>query len=897
MTAWTEASGASSSVSRVAGPPPRTSTAADRARRGDHHGAAGAGRGVGPVAHAHARHVAHHGGGAPAGSAGTSRSRAGRRGSCGWWCRSAGRARPRAGGRAGGPASSPSPRASRGSCRWRRPRPPRPPPGGRGWRGAAGGSRRRRGSPPGARGGCAPGRGPRPRTCSRGPATSAWLSSTALIGPRRPSRRSASTRAVNRGDRGSTPTRARPVALAIRAAPAGTIHARPKRRMSPKVSVLPSSRSKRARRKRSSSSEGPAAPVQAPGHAQVHGQGVAGRRARSAGTCRAGPPSATRCPATPRTKAAGSSGLTSLGSCTSTRANVRPGMRSASWRRIVSTSGSSGTAAPLRQHQRRSRDRLLGDPQAGPATISPAALGRPLVAGVDHGHGLAGLPPGRPRSASSSIAHHGVDRLIGVQAPRARASGPTSPTPRASMALSHAGRAGRRPRCRIGRRRAAALGSVQTAGIALPGPRPSARPPPARRPTSAPRTPARAPRPPRTTPAASASRAATQDRQVAQVVAARRRAAPRPPRPTSSALPTHRPSGWSMSLTSQRTGRPQGSAMRRHQLGGRRGPRPRPAMNAPLPALTSSTHGARAARELALLMIEAATRPAERDGAGGVAQREQALARRGSGARPGQTTAIPDVAHLAHEALQGKVGLEAGDRLQLVDRAAGVGLARGRPSWRPAPPGTPPAARPRGASCPPPRRWSAGRRSAPSDASSRRSPGGDQRAREAPRRWARVEAAAGRPPCTRPTSGRRRPCRRATSARRTRRSRRRRGPRAGFARSTSTGARDATMTAGDSTPAGARRGDRVRRRARAALVGCARVLRLLTGRRRRPRVRGRRRRNGATAQQPAPADHHRAHRSGRARRPSTRCGCRTRSRPSRGTRASWWACAWRRRRS
>ena len=35
-----------------------------RSRRGDHHGAAGAGRGVGPVAHAHARHGAHHGGGA-----------------------------------------------------------------------------------------------------------------------------------------------------------------------------------------------------------------------------------------------------------------------------------------------------------------------------------------------------------------------------------------------------------------------------------------------------------------------------------------------------------------------------------------------------------------------------------------------------------------------------------------------------------------------------------------------------------------------------------------------------------------------------------------------------------------------------------------------------------------
>ena len=63
VTSCTDASGASRSVSRVAGPPPRTSTPPTEPGRRQHHRAAGAGRGVGPVADAHARDLAHHGAG------------------------------------------------------------------------------------------------------------------------------------------------------------------------------------------------------------------------------------------------------------------------------------------------------------------------------------------------------------------------------------------------------------------------------------------------------------------------------------------------------------------------------------------------------------------------------------------------------------------------------------------------------------------------------------------------------------------------------------------------------------------------------------------------------------------------------------------------------------------
>ena len=319
---------------------------------------------------------------------------------------------------------------------------------------------------------------------------------------------------------------------------------------------------------------------------------------------------------------------------------------------------------------------------------------------------------------------------------------------------------------------------VPDVGIALPAPRPSARPPPARRPSSAPRMPARTPRPPRPCrpprPAGPPPGPPGRGRR-----AARRRAAPRPPRPTSSALPTQRPRGWSIAVTSQRTGRPQGSASAAMSSAASRA-LATSGKNAPLPAFTSSTM-APAPPASFLLMIEAAMRPAE----GTVPVASRSASRRSS---PGvrlaawETTAIPDVPHLAHEAVQRKIGLESGDRLQLVDRAAGVGL---------------PAAAHRGDPHPQRRRQRRGhegrrvahaaggvhvagrRRATPS---SRRSPGGDQRAREAPRRRG-GPGRSGTPPCTRRPSARRRPCRRATSARRTPRSRRPRGPRAGFARS------------------------------------------------------------------------------------------------------------------
>ena len=243
-----------------------------------------------------------------------------------------------------------------------------------------------------------------------------------------------------------------------RASP-GTIQARPKRRMSPKVSVLPSSRSKRARRKRSSAvRRGPGAPVQAPGHAQVHGQGVARVElhqqvlaAAADRRRRAAPRPAAR---TPR----GSSGLTSLGSCTSTRCERPP-------------RDALGELAPDRLDLRELRHRpapppapapaaptgSVADPQAAPATIS-----RPRSAAQSS---RAWTTRQRPPLASTSVADLGQQLDAGhAGPPTGRGAGARRPSQRAASPIARASM-----RCTPARPTGAATSSRTGAGGRAPG--------------------------------------------------------------------------------------------------------------------------------------------------------------------------------------------------------------------------------------------------------------------------------------------------------------------------------------------------------------------------------------------------------------------------------------------
>ena len=275
--------------------------AAHRPRRRQDHRAAGAGGGVGPVADAHPGDLAHHGAGS------------------GWqvghqyvprWATRVLHDR-RAAARAGLARvqvhaqqvlhRARLARASRGSCRSTRRPPRRPRRAGRGSPGAGGGSRRRRACPPAARGGSAPGRAPRPRTCCPSPATSAWLSSTALTGPRRPASSPASTR---RREAAATAARCRPAppSSASRSCqrrghdpgPAEAPHVAEGDRAAV-VEVEPGPQEALARPRRGRPGRRP--PVQAAGHAQVHGQRVA---VESSSTSRYLPRRPTDCDAPPR---------------------------------------------------------------------------------------------------------------------------------------------------------------------------------------------------------------------------------------------------------------------------------------------------------------------------------------------------------------------------------------------------------------------------------------------------------------------------------------------------------------------------------------------------------------------------------------------------------------------
>ena len=208
-----------------------------------------------------------------------------------------------------------------------------------------------------------------------------------------------------------------------------------------------------------------------------------------------------------------------------------------------------------------------------------------------------------------------------------------------------------------------------------PGPPPTARRPPARRPSfrrlRRPREPlallghARRLRQPR----------GDQDGQVAHVGAARRRAAPRPPRATSSALPTQRPSGWSIAVTSPAhraapgLGEAAPSAPRPS-----RAPRRRRAKNAPLPDLDVEHDGPGPAGEL---RAHDRGRDEARGGhrAGGVAQARTGAPRRVPGSDAWATTAMPASRTWRTNRFSGRSASIPGDRLQLVDRAAGVGQA------------------------------------------------------------------------------------------------------------------------------------------------------------------------------------------------------------------------------
>ena len=96
-------------------------------------------------------------------------------------------------------------------------------------------------------------------------------------------------------------------------------------------------------------------------------------------------------------------------------------------------------------------------------------------------------------------------------------------------------------------------------------------------------------------------------------------------------------------------------------------------MNAPVPTLTSST-SAPVPSAIFLLMIERRDQRDRLDGAGHVAQRVELLVgRRQPGA--GRADHRADVLELAQHLLVGQVGPPAGDRLELVEGAAGVAEA------------------------------------------------------------------------------------------------------------------------------------------------------------------------------------------------------------------------------
>ena len=228
-------------------------------------------------------------------------------------------------------------------------------------------------------------------------------------------------------------------------------------------------------------------------------------------------------------------------------------------------------------------DRLLGDPQAGP-TISRARP--PAVAGVDRRPRAGRRSTRSPTSREQLDPHRGVDRLVGVQAPRPEPAGRPPPPP-APRWRSPAGATGRRTSMPLGARREHARVGPDVGVAAL-----RLHPALGRRqrgvPSAAPRRP-RAPLALLGHPGRLGQPARHPDRQRRA-----RRAGPAPrstsaASPTSSALPTQRPSGLVHRGHQPADRRPQGSASaamssaaaRALATSGRRTPRS--------PALTSST--------------------------------------------------------------------------------------------------------------------------------------------------------------------------------------------------------------------------------------------------------------------------------------------------------------------
>ena len=140
---------------------------------------------------------------------------------------------------------------------------------------------------------------------------------------------------------------------------------------------------------------------------------------------------------------------------------------------------------------------------------------------------------------------------------------------------------------------------------------------------------------------------------------------------TSSALPTAAPSGWSMSVSRHVTSsRRRSLADRDHRLGERSGLVDRLHEGAPSPTLTSSTIACGAAGQL---LRHDRRRDQRRlvDGRGHVAESVQQLVGRYEvGCLPDDRHA--DVAYLSDELVERQLRAEAGDRLELVERAAGV---------------------------------------------------------------------------------------------------------------------------------------------------------------------------------------------------------------------------------
>ena len=437
---------------------------------------------------------------------------------------------------------------------------------------------------------------------------------------------------MNCGVSGSMPTRCGPVGLAVGAVPAGHDPGPPEA-----AHVAEGERAAvvEVRSGRAGSAPRPPAPggrqCRRPGHAQVHRERVARRRAPSAGTCRAGRPTRSRRPASCVGEDLAGRRAHELGvvHLDARRSSARGCARRAG-ARIVSTSGSSGTAAPSPAPAREPTG--PGDPRRRHhlAARSPAYASRAWMTAT----GCPVVHPRRPPSRAAPAPPPGRSTGRGGGArPRASAP-PRRPRARRCAATVPADGAAHLDALRGAREHA--LGSVHTAGsppwastqrsaAARAAPVSPGRP---RAPGRAlapapPRPPPRPARPPRGPPASRRSGGPGAAQHLGRLAHLQRVADAAAERLVHGAV------------SDQRTRRPQGSARRAISSAPPAAAVRRGEEAPPTPAFTSSTMRPGAAREL-----RAHDRGGDEarggHGAGGVAQREEALVARGEARRSGR---------------------------------------------------------------------------------------------------------------------------------------------------------------------------------------------------------------------------------------------------------------------